>query len=76
MGGLGSPLTSSNIQYVLAFIVIVLAGVVGYLFRALVASQHGRLEDAKDMNEKVNAVLSSISQTVNMIYDKLRNGRR
>lgn len=83
MDGLsGNPLTSSNIQYVLAFIIVVLSGVIVYQNRRIVqlgdkidAIQLARITDAKETNDKVTAPLWSISQTVNLLYDKLRESK-
>lgn len=75
MNGFASPLTSANIQYVLAFIVVVLAGVIAYQNRLINKLQEGRLSDAKEMNDKVTAPLLGISQTVNLLYDKLRDSK-
>ncbi len=76
MGLNPSTLLTGDIQHILAYIVVALAGALTYLFRLLIIEKDGRLADAKDVNEKVSAVLSSISQTVNMMNDKMRDGRR
>lgn len=79
---LGSPLVSNNIQVILAFIIIVLGGVVGFLYRRtnnlsdkIDTIQAARLQDAKDTVDKVTQPLASISQTMNLIYDKLRSSK-
>ncbi len=83
MNGFNSPLTSGNIQYIFAFIIVVLAGVIVYLNSQVSklndkmdAIQAARLQDAKEMTDKITGPLTSISQTMNLIYDKLRVGRR
>lgn len=80
--GFSSPLTSGNIQYVFAFIIVVLCGVIAYQNRQLNklsdrigTLQDARLVDAKETTERVTAPLSSISQTINLIYDKLRESK-
>lgn len=79
MDGFGTPLTSGNIQYVFAFIILVLGGVVVYQNRQITelrkgfdALQEERVKDAKETTDKVTIPLSSISQTMTLIYDKLR----
>ena len=67
---------STNIQVVLAFIVVVLSGVIVYQNHLITELQNDRLRDAKETNDKMAAPLTSISQTINLIYDKLRNGRQ
>ncbi len=71
-----APLTSGNIQYVLAFIIIVQAGVIATLFKMYTQSKNDRINDLKGINSKIADPLSSLSQTINLIYDKLRDGRK
>jgi hypothetical protein len=76
MNGVVSALSSGNTQVILAIIVVVEAGVIAYLYRELISSTNGRLQDFKETNDKIQALLSPISQTVTMIYEKLRDGRK
>jgi hypothetical protein len=57
------------------FIIIVLSGVIAYQNRKIEALQNARIADAKDTVAKVTVPLSGISQTINLIYDRLKSSK-
>lgn len=78
---LSSPLVSTNIQVVLAFIVVVLAGVVVYqnrkidaLYKDKDAVQEKRLQDKIDILDKYNEAMGETSRTVELLTAKLKSG--
>lgn len=61
---LGSPLVSTNIQVILAFIIVVLAGVITFLYRGLQklqdkydSIQEQRITDARETRDKITEPL-------------------
>jgi hypothetical protein len=78
-----SPLLSSNIQYIFAFIIVILAGIVAFLFKR-VDSLHTRIEtlqesrrvDAVEVGTKALETMQSFSQTVQLIESKLLVSKR
>lgn len=73
-----SPLTSGNIQYIFAFIILVLAGIIVYfnkqmdfLRNKIESLQESRLQDAIETGTKALETMQSFSQTVQLIENKL-----
>lgn len=76
-----TPLVSTNIQVVLAFIVVVLAGVVVYQNRKIEKLysdkdnvQEKRLQDKIDVIDKYNEAMGETSRTVELLTSKLKAG--
>lgn len=66
-----SALTSPNIQIVFAFIIVVLAGVVVYLYRDNRKLQDSRLTDAQQRNDKFANTASKLAQAIKALNKKL-----
>ena len=71
-----SPLAQWGIP---GFIIATLAATVAYLYRESARKdqiirgiQSQRVEDAKETLNKITIPLESISQTINLLYDKIR----
>jgi len=73
-----TPLVSTNIQVVLAFIIFVLAGVVVYqnrkidgLYKEKDGLQEKRLQDKMDTSDKYNQAMGEFSRTASLLTSKL-----
>lgn len=78
---LSSPLVSTNIQVVLAFVVIVSWGIIGVLWkenRQLYKdkdnTQEKRLQDKVDTIDKYNEAMGESSRTNELLIAKLKSG--
>lgn len=75
-------LSSGNTGLILAFLVVVLAGVIVYLSRKIDQKdkkieevQNLRLTDFKEREDKVNSTLELVGRNTQYMYDKMIDGK-
>lgn len=79
MEGLSSPLLSSSVQAILAFITLVSWGVSRYMYKELKEERRGRIQDLKEFNEQSQALAKEKFKMESILYRKIevaRSGKR
>lgn len=70
-----SVLASGNTTAVLSLIVVVLAGVVWYLYRAYMKERDARLQDLKDYQTQAREIADKASNKEEILYNKIEAAR-
>lgn len=71
-----TPLSSGNIQAVLGFIIVTLAGAIAVLFRLLLTEKDRRFTDQKENNVKYTTAMGEFSENTKLLLAKLDGRER